>query len=148
MIQNVLMVCVGNICRSPMAEGLLQDKLIQKDLQITVSSAGISALAGRPAAPFAEELMLHSKGINISTHRARQISLQILREAELILVMESVHQKEIEYKFPSICGRVHRLGKWSGFDIPDPYRRPKQIFEQTLGLIEKCVNDWQERLWK
>ena len=43
---------------------------------------------------------------------------------------------------------MHRLGKWGGYDIADPYRRPKQAFEQTLLLIEQSVIDWQARLWK
>lgn len=148
MIKNILVVCMGNICRSPMAEALLRHQLSEKVDGLNISSAGITAMVNHPAALLAQEIMLEKKGINISSHRARQIDFNLLSQADLILVMELAQQKQIEFKFPSICGRVQRLGMWGGFDIPDPYQRPKQIFEQTLALIEHCTNDWLQRLWK
>lgn len=145
MINKILVVCLGNVCRSPMAEGLLRHELAS--FSVEVSSAGINAMVGAPADPIAQELML-SKNIDIRAHRARQISLELLIENDLILVMENEQQKKLEFNFPNIYGRVRRLGTWSGFDITDPYRRPKQIFEQTLALIEHCVNDWKKCLLK
>lgn len=146
-MKNILVVCMGNICRSPMAEALLRHYLLHKP-QLKISSAGITAMVGKPAVDHAREVMLEKKSIDISAHRGRQINKEILHAADLIFVMEQDQLKQIEFQYPSICGRVHRLGKFKSFDIPDPYRRPKQVFEHTLQLIEDAILEWQRRLWK
>lgn len=141
--KSILVVCVGNICRSPMGEALLRARLQERN--ITVSSAGLGALTGYPADPMAQTLM-HEKDIDISAHRARQFGAEHLREAELILVMESWQQREIEKNFPPARGRVYRLGHWGGFDIADPYRKPRAAFEQALLEIERGIDEWIKRL--
>lgn len=147
MIKNMLIVCMGNICRSPMAEGLFRHTLSVVHSEVCVSSAGISALINREADPLAQLIMQEKKNIDISQHRARQITIEMLLEMDLILVMEQQQQKQIEFNFPSVCGRVHRLGKWGEFDIPDPYKRPRQVFEQVFLLINESMSEWQKRLW-
>ena len=62
--------------------------------------------------------------------------------------MSSRQQTQIESKIPAIRGKVHRLGKWDEYDIPDPYRRPRNAFEQTLVLIDQSINSWYQKLWK
>jgi protein-tyrosine phosphatase len=145
MINQILIICVGNICRSPMAEALFIQKLAEMASPISVSSAGLGALVNWPADPVAVELM-HARGIDLSGHRARQASPGVLLAADLILTMSSGQQTEIESRIHTVRGRVHRLGKWSGYDIPDPYKRPKIAFEQSLILIEQGVVDWCEKL--
>jgi len=148
MIKNILIICMGNICRSPIAEGLLKYQLSESYPEIQISSAGITAMVNHPADLCAQQLMKEKKNVDISLHRARQITIEIALQSDLILVMELEHQKQLEYRFPVVCGRVHRLGKWGGFDIPDPYKRSIQVFEHTLSLIEQGVQDWHKRLWK
>jgi protein-tyrosine phosphatase len=146
MIQNILVICVGNICRSPVGEALFAARLSNQSQPVYVSSAGLGALVGRPADALAQELMLQKK-LDITKHRARQVSPDILFAADIIFTMTSGQQKEIESTLPSICGRVQRLGHWGGYDVPDPYRRPKEAFEQALALIEQGVEDWCAKLW-
>lgn len=146
MFNHILIICIGNICRSPMAEVLLASKLANTSSSARVQSAGLNALIGRPADPMAQELMLE-RGMDLSEHRARQATPDILLGADLILTMSSGQQLEIEGKLPSVRGRVHRLGKWSGYDIPDPYKRPMSAFEQALLLIDQSVDDWCKRLF-
>jgi protein-tyrosine phosphatase len=129
-----------------MGEALLAATLAKVAPEVSVSSAGIAALVNLPADNMAQELM-HERGHDLSRHRARQATSQILLEADLILTMETRHQQKIEDMLPSVRGRVHRLGKWSGFDITDPYQRPRFAFEQALALIEQGVQDWQRKLW-
>jgi len=146
MVKSVLLVCIGNICRSPMGEAFFAAKLMHKSPDTLISSGGLSALVGWPADPMAQALLLE-KGLDISAHRAQQASQEILFGADLILTMSSQEQKQIEANYPSIRGRVHRLGKWGGYDIPDPFKRPRSAFEQALVLIEQGVDDWYKTLW-
>lgn len=144
MFNSILVVCVGNICRSPMAEALLRDVL--KDKGVTVSSAGIGALVGHPADKTAQELM-RERGLDIGAHRARQLNAQLLREHDLVLVMEPWHQRDIEAMHPFARGKVHRLGKWGEFDVPDPYRKPREAFEQALAAIDTGIEEWKTRVF-
>ncbi|EKD75545.1 MAG: hypothetical protein ACD_44C00104G0002, partial [uncultured bacterium] len=143
---NILIVCVGNICRSPMTEAIFKLHLQQAQSPIKVSSAGIGALIGHPADPFVNEILREQKGIDCSAHRARQLNKEMLAESELILVMENVHCKKIKRQFPAACGKVHLLGNWSNFEIPDPYKMPKQFFVDIYHLILQGVEEWQTKL--
>ncbi len=147
MIKNILILCLGNICRSPIAEALFIARFTQEGLgDIVVSSAGLGAFVDKPADEIGQALMLE-KGFNISAHRARIISQDILFGSDLILTMSTDQQKQVKLNYPAMCGRVHRLGKWGGYDVPDPYLRPKLIFEQALALIEQGVHEWYMTLW-
>ena len=146
MFGRILTVCMGNICRSPMAEGELAARLRRRGVQAVVESAGITALVGRPADPTAQELMLE-RGIDISAHRARQLTPELIRSFELILVMEEEQKQDVEAILPSARGRVHRIGRWGGFDIPDPYRRDRDDFERALELIVRGVDDLERAFW-
>ncbi|OGV26267.1 MAG: protein tyrosine phosphatase [Legionellales bacterium RIFCSPHIGHO2_12_FULL_37_14] len=147
MIQNVLIICIGNICRSPIAEALLASRLKDSHPDVKVSSAGLGALVGSPADPISVELM-QARSIDISLHRGRQATHELIFSSELILTMTTDQQQQIEKMYPNTKGRVHRIGKWDEFDIPDPFKRPRVIFEQTLVLIEQGIETWLERLWK
>lgn len=146
MFKNILVVCVGNICRSPMAEGLLKQALAASNkMDCFVSSAGLNALIGHKADPNACLLMLN-KGIDISNHRACQINSEMIRKSDLILVMETFQKNAIEENEPSTKGKVFRLGEWGKFDIPDPYQRELSVFETSLALIEQGVAQWIAKL--
>ena len=145
-MKNILMVCLGNICRSPMAEGWLKHYSDQHALGLDVRSAGLTAVVGGLADPYAIDVM-QAKGIDIRQHCPRQLTSAMLHENDLILVMDSRQQQEIGYISPSVYGKVHRIGRWSGFDIPDPYRKPFSAFEESFHLIEQGLQDWQKKLW-
>jgi protein-tyrosine phosphatase len=146
MINNILIVCIGNICRSPMSDGLFKQYVTLQGLPVQVSSAGINACVGQAAHPFAQQLMLE-KGIDISDHRARQLTMELVVRAELILVMEEDQLQFIRNKFPFTQGKVHTLGKWSHFGIPDPINRTIGEFESVFKLIEQGTREWQLKLW-
>ncbi len=129
-----------------MAEALLRTLICQNHPDVSVSSAGLGAVVGHPAATFSQELM-QARGIDISAHRARQLSSKLVFESELILVMDLNQKKQVESQYPSTRGRVHRIGKWEGYDIPDPLRRPKAAFEHALVLVEQGMNEWHRKLW-
>ncbi|NML30282.1 low molecular weight protein-tyrosine-phosphatase [Paraburkholderia antibiotica] len=151
MIARVLVVCVGNICRSPMAEALLAQRL--GELTVTVESAGIEALIGAAADPLALDLM-RQRGLDIGAHRARQLTGWMAEAADLVLVMDRAQKQYVERRFPSLVGRVYLLGPCQGtagpaaarFEIPDPYRKGLVSFEQSLVLIEAGVDEWSARI--
>lgn len=146
MFNRILVVCVGNICRSPMAVGLFINALHTTGVEnIEVRSAGLDALVGHPADKIAQRL-LQQKGIDISAHRAHQLNRDLMRWADLVLVMEKIQLASVEYWDPIAKGKVYRLGEWSDFDVPDPYRKPDEVFENVLGLISKGVADWIKKL--
>lgn len=144
MIRHILVVCVGNICRSPMAEGLLKRALQEHD-GFTVESAGLGALVGYPADNFSIELM-DELGQDISAHRARQIHPDMVRNADLVLVMEAGHKRAIDDADETARGKVYRLGEWQDRDIDDPYRQPKAAFADALEDIQEGVASWVEKI--
>lgn len=145
MFNRVLMVCVGNICRSPMAEGLLASRLTRRGAP-TVGSAGVAAPAGRPADPIACRLM-KERGIDISGHRARQLLPEMLRASDLVLVMDGELEEAVEDLEPACRGRIHRIGRFGDFDVPDPAGGSRADFERTLALIDRGLTDYQRVFW-
>jgi protein-tyrosine phosphatase len=141
MIKRVLVVCIGNICRSPMAEGLLKASLPE----VQISSAGLGALVGHGADPLALGLMADA-GINIAAHRARSLTDQIAREADLILVMDEQQKQQIARQYPYTRGKVFRLAEAAKQDIPDPYRQTPQVFQTVFAQIQSGVNEWTKRI--
>lgn len=141
MIKSVLILCIGNICRSPMAEGLLRERLPK----LYVSSAGISALIGQSADSHAREL-LDASGIDISAHKAQQVVGWMCDQANLVLVMDRDQKRAIEKRYPAAVGKVFRLGEYGDFEVADPYRKGKDAFATCFLAIERGVDDWVRRI--
>lgn len=143
MFGSVLVVCVGNICRSPVGERLLGDAL--PDLR--VGSAGLHALVGHAADDVAADVA-RRHGIAVDGHIARQLTPALGADHDLILVMERAHRHEIGERFPQLSGRTMLFGQWidGGADILDPYRRPVAVHEQTVALIRKAGEAWISKL--
>jgi protein-tyrosine phosphatase len=140
------MVCTGNICRSPMAQVLLAAALKKRGIDVAVESAGLGALIGHVADPIAVKLM-QARGLDLSGHRGRQLTREIIRSFPLILVMEKEQQRGVEQLDPSARGRVHRIGRVGDYDVPDPYRRGLSAFEESLALIDRGLSQIEKVFW-
>jgi len=135
--QNILVVCIGNICRSPMAEALLKEALPNK----TVFSAGLEALVGHSADPMAVECM-QEMGVDITTHVAQRLDAAMMIRADIVFAMTTQQVKEIEERWGFAKGKVFRLCHWSNKNIPDPYRKGKAEFVSAKDLVQEGVSAW------
>ena len=140
-INKILVLCLGNICRSPMAEGFLKRELPDR----IIMSAGITAMIGYPADPLSIRLM-QEQGIDISSHRAQNLTDWMVEAADLILTMDTEQTAFIERTYPEFQGRLMRIGHFGDFDVPDPYRQSANVFRQSQQLIMRGVDDLLEKI--
>ena len=146
MFRSVLVVCVGNICRSPIGERLLLARLQALGTSITVSSAGIAALVGHAADDTAAKVA-KAHGLCLEGHVARQFSRDLGLKDDLIVTMEAGHRRQIINVAPDLSGRVMLFDHWlSGNGIPDPYAKPPHIHEEVFVAIEAAAEAWAGKL--
>ena len=144
MFDTVLIVCAGNICRSPTAEYVLKSKLEGEN--ISISSAGLTALEGKPADATAKQIAA-TNGITMERHKGRQLTSSLVAQNSVILVMEQRHLTDLCSRYPEARGKTFLLGKWLGDkEIPDPYRQSLEAFEHVYELIDSACSAWQKYL--
>lgn len=142
MFNKILVVCVGNICRSPTAERLLK----QYHPQITVESAGLGALVGK-GADAAAKSVAESHQLSLEGHCARQVTGRLCRDYDLILTMEKRHIASLHELAPEMRGKVMLFGHWDNErEIPDPYRKSREAFEAVYALLERSARQWAQAL--
>lgn len=142
---NILTVCTGNICRSPVAEYLLRHELARAGKKGEVRSAGIGALVNHPADDSALEVM-DGKQISMHAHRAQQIKQEHTRWADLILVMEKHHLDYVLNLDATARGKTFLLGHWNKREVPDPYRRGDDAHRSAYEQIHEEVMAWLRRI--
>mgnify|MGYP003604159391 CR=1 FL=1 len=142
MFNKILVVCVGNICRSPTAERLLKN--YQPDLK--VDSAGLGALVGKGADERATSVA-QEHALSLDGHVARQVSGRMCRDYDLILAMEKRHIQALCEIAPEMRGKVMLFGHWdSEREIPDPYRKSRDAFDAVYALLERSARQWAQAL--
>lgn len=123
----------------------MRQAFLDRGRQVDVRSAGIGAVVGH-SADDSVHLLMDRRGIDVSRHRAIQVNQDMLRWADLVLVMEDAHRSALRRRDPSTAGKVFLLGHWIDTQILDPYMKPLSVFEQTLDLIDRAVGSWVDRL--
>lgn len=139
-VGRILTVCVGNICRSPIAEYVLRARL--DDPRVVVESAGIAAVPGARIDPRAQRV-LERHGIDSDSHVARRLERGMLESADLVLTMERSQLDFIRAFSPAATGKTFLLGRWQGeFEIPDPYGKSQESFDRVYRLIDLALRRW------
>ena len=142
MFDRVLVVCDGNICRSPTVEAMLK----REKPNMTVSSAGLVGLEGHDMEPTARDVA-QQHGLHCGPHTARKLTSEMCRDNDLILVMESRQKDRLSQRYPEASGKAFLLTNWNGkHDIPDPYKRGRDAFERIFPMMEEATQAWAEKL--
>lgn len=149
---SVLVVCTGNICRSPTGEGVLRHLAQKRGLgeKVRVASAGTHDYhVGECPDP---RTVKHAKrrGYDLSAQRAQQLSPDHFREFDYILAMDRGHLRIARSMAPRDAkARVGMFleasGRWKGEDVPDPYYAGVEAFEQVLDMVEEAAERWLDR---
>jgi len=146
-MNSVLFICSANICRSPMAMGLL--RLMVKDAidQWKIESAGVWDMGEQQVASNTQ-LVLKERGIELNNHTSRTVTGTMLSEFNLVLVMEDIHKEVLKLAFPEYTDRIFMLSEMVGeiFDIVDPIGGALADFEETALEMERILTKGLEKI--
>jgi protein-tyrosine phosphatase len=149
----VLVVCTGNICRSPTGEGVLRHLAKERGLadRVVVRSAGTHDYHVGECPDSRTLDHASRRGYDLSAQRAMQVSRQHFQEYDYILAMDRGHLRQLRAMAPA--GSKARVGlfldasaRWKGEDIPDPYYGGAEGFERVLDMVEEAANRWLDVL--
>ena len=142
MFNSILVVCTGNICRSPIGERMLRRALPGKK----IDSAGVGALVDH-AADNSAIAVAEKHNLSLEGHQGRQFTGTLGRQYDLILVMEKHHIEQVTKIAPEARGKTLLIGHWLGNkEIPDPYRQSMEAFEFVYQLLDQACNSWAGKL--
>ena len=143
---RLLFVCTGNLCRSPMAEGLAREYASARGRELDTASAGTLGLVDRPADPKAIAVC-REVNVDLSQHRSKGLDDALVAWADYVLVMELAHAEQIRERFPAIGEKLVLLGSFGGvMEVRDPLGGWKFQFRRSREEIARCVQGFMDRL--
>jgi protein-tyrosine phosphatase len=145
---EIIAVCTANICRSPVVEAVLQDRLSARGLDgWRVSSAGTWAQNGQAASFYSREI-LAERGLDISGHVSKVITLEMLEQANLVLCLETGHAEALRAEFPQHAAKIFLLTEMIGhrYSISDPYAGPRDGYETMINDVTQLIETGLPRI--
>ncbi len=142
-MKTIFFICTGNSCRSVMAEGLLKKYLAARIKDFEIGSAGIGTVNGLPPSAETINLMIKEEGVDVSAHRSRQLTREMIASADKIFVMEKMHQDWILHFFPEAGQKMELL---TPTGIPDPIRMSEAFYKNVFTVIREGVKKIAEGL--
>lgn len=152
-INSILVVCTGNICRSPTAHGLLRDMLQARGLTVRVDSAGTHNYHVGDQADARTRAVAKARGVNLDALRAQHFKREDFVRFDLILLADQSHRKTLLRQYPDEhFGHVHQLLAYAGIsqpvDVPDPYYEGDEAFVAVFDLLHDACTCIADRLTK
>lgn len=141
---NILFVCTGNTCRSAMAAALMAKIAEDNDMDVFVESAGIYATDGEMASENAI-LAMKKYNVDLSNHRSKSITEDLINESDLILTMTMAHKQMLE----AVAGdKIYTLAEYAGYeyDVLDPYGGDAEEYEETAEEIYDMLVEVAEKI--
>ncbi len=151
---NILMVCLGNICRSPMAEGILRHLAHQRGINLSVDSAGTADYHIGEAPDRRARIAMKRQSMSIEDLRGRQVSLQDFSRYDMLLAMDNNNRRDLLRLAPDDAARqkVELLLTFASnaglTEVPDPYYGPDSGFDETFHLLENACNGLLDAIGK
>ena len=150
---SVLVVCTGNICRSPTGEGVLRVKAKARGLDkaVQVASAGTHDYHVGEAPDARSMRHAIKRGYDLSAQRAQQVSLEHFEQFDYILAMDRSHLRILKALAPAnsrakIGLYLDRSQAWKSADVPDPYYGGPEGFEHVLDMVEEAADAWLDAM--
>lgn len=143
-VRNILFVCTGNTCRSPMAAALFLKLLEEKSAGLSdnfeVLSAGIFACDGMRASQEAIEAM-QKENIDLTSHTSQMLYPDLVRDADLILAMTEDHKRILVDRFPEEKSKIYTLMEYAGLkgEISDPFGRGQEEYLKTAAQLKQVL---------
>jgi len=144
---RVLIVCTANICRSPVVEAILRQRLHQRGLRWQVASAGTLAMSGYAASKHGVEV-LAVRGLDISGHRSHEVTSRDVQDADLVLCMEQGHVEALRIENREHSAKIQLLTAMIGYqeDVADPYGGPRPWYEVMVDQVTDLVDRGLDRI--
>ena len=149
-MSKILVVCTGNVCRSPVVEALLNKRFHERGIsELYAHSAGTADYPPRSASRFSVEVIGETESIDLTDHRSKVATKAMVEEASLIICMEASHKEVLSLESPSEADKIFLLSEMVPgpvYDVSDPYGKDKHAYQMMVKTVTQLVDSGLEQI--